>query len=397
MAAPTASFAFSPNGLSVDFLDRSAGVINSWSWDFGAAGTSTVQNPTGIVFPLPGIYTVTLIVTNTDGSDSFQFALLLQVTPGLNFTIRQMVEYELPAEIALDDIGFEQGKRKWELYFQSAANVDDDDVFDETKWSPLYNVLISKLLVYDLILKAAEGSMAAFMAAAASFNASKVKIISGTVQVADYTVDFTVTAPFTIQAIIIDGLTYTNNTPMANLTAVLAWLNSLGLGVFQASGSNIVSLGNSHVVTTFNFTATEGGVNSAFVQSNVRVVSTTQAAGSSSGSTGGLFKGPVKSIKSGPAEAQWYDGSAFWASIFKSMGTGGLAGGQGGIFAALVQDICLYARKVGVQFGFCGPGPKRVRPFIIARGYCRQLKYDSRFIDIDPTRFNSPNWTDQQW
>jgi PKD repeat protein len=55
--------------LAVQFFDMSSGVPDSWSWSFGDGGTSTVQNPAH-VYTVPGHYTVTLEVSNANGSDS---------------------------------------------------------------------------------------------------------------------------------------------------------------------------------------------------------------------------------------------------------------------------------------------------------------------------------------
>ncbi|MCB0396969.1 MAG: PKD domain-containing protein [Flavobacteriales bacterium] len=60
-------------GGSVDFTDLSSGNPNAWSWSFGGGGTpdnSSVQHPSNIVFNTPGLYTVTLIATNANGSDT---------------------------------------------------------------------------------------------------------------------------------------------------------------------------------------------------------------------------------------------------------------------------------------------------------------------------------------
>jgi PKD repeat protein len=53
----------------MQFLDLSSttnGVINSWQWDFGDGGTSTIQNPTHI-YIAPGTYPVTLIIETNQG------------------------------------------------------------------------------------------------------------------------------------------------------------------------------------------------------------------------------------------------------------------------------------------------------------------------------------------
>jgi len=71
---PVADFSWSPNqqneGSPIQFTDLSAsrsGDIISWSWDFGGLGTSSEQNPT-FTFVDDGIYTITLTVTDEDGS-----------------------------------------------------------------------------------------------------------------------------------------------------------------------------------------------------------------------------------------------------------------------------------------------------------------------------------------
>ena len=71
---PTAVFTWSPEpqneGAAVQFTDASTSYpdeIVSWSWDFGGLSSSNDQNPT-FIFIDDGIYTVTLTVTDDDGS-----------------------------------------------------------------------------------------------------------------------------------------------------------------------------------------------------------------------------------------------------------------------------------------------------------------------------------------
>lgn len=68
---PAAVFDANPlNGpipLTVNFSDHSLGSVTAWSWDFGDGGTSTEQNPTH-TYLTGGAYTVSLIVTGTEGS-----------------------------------------------------------------------------------------------------------------------------------------------------------------------------------------------------------------------------------------------------------------------------------------------------------------------------------------
>jgi len=70
--SPTADFSGSPTSgcapLPVNFTDNSTGDPTSWSWTFGDGGTSTEQNPS-YTYENPGIYTVSLTVSNACGSD----------------------------------------------------------------------------------------------------------------------------------------------------------------------------------------------------------------------------------------------------------------------------------------------------------------------------------------
>lgn len=72
--APVASFMITPTTgsapLAVNFTDTSTGVPANWSWDFGDGTGSSVQNPSH-TYQYPGLYSVTLTVTNGDGSNSY--------------------------------------------------------------------------------------------------------------------------------------------------------------------------------------------------------------------------------------------------------------------------------------------------------------------------------------
>jgi len=55
--------------LNVAFTDTSTNVPTSWAWTFGDGGTSSAQNPTHN-YTVPGTYTVTLVATNSAGSNT---------------------------------------------------------------------------------------------------------------------------------------------------------------------------------------------------------------------------------------------------------------------------------------------------------------------------------------
>ncbi|MBD3855520.1 MAG: PKD domain-containing protein [Acidobacteria bacterium] len=70
---PTAGFSFTPAapqpGDEVRFSDESTGEPTIWMWDFGDGQTSDQQNPTH-TYTTSGSKTVTLVVSNSVGSDS---------------------------------------------------------------------------------------------------------------------------------------------------------------------------------------------------------------------------------------------------------------------------------------------------------------------------------------
>lgn len=76
-AAPTASFTFIPNNLTVNFTDQSAGAPTSWLWTFGDGASDVVQNPTHTYPPVAATYNVTLTATNGAGSDSITIPVVI--------------------------------------------------------------------------------------------------------------------------------------------------------------------------------------------------------------------------------------------------------------------------------------------------------------------------------
>ena len=93
VSIPTADFTGAPlfgcGPLTVNFTDASTGnpsAITGWNWDFGDGNTSTAQNPT-YTYNTPGVYTVTLTVTDANGcTDTRTRTNYVQVIgPDVNF------------------------------------------------------------------------------------------------------------------------------------------------------------------------------------------------------------------------------------------------------------------------------------------------------------------------
>ncbi|MFA5414342.1 MAG: MEMAR_RS02690 family S-layer glycoprotein [Methanoregula sp.] len=71
--------------ITIAFFDTSSNCPTSWFWDFGDGTFSTEQNPVH-TFTSPGIYTVSLTVTNTFGEDSVTQSNFITVTSPISPT-----------------------------------------------------------------------------------------------------------------------------------------------------------------------------------------------------------------------------------------------------------------------------------------------------------------------
>ncbi len=92
---PVARFFADPHGeyapLEVQFHNASLGLPTSWSWDFGDGATSTARKPRH-TYAAPGLYTVSLEVSNALGSDVETRTNLIEVS-------------EVPTSLVLQSIG----------------------------------------------------------------------------------------------------------------------------------------------------------------------------------------------------------------------------------------------------------------------------------------------------
>jgi PKD repeat protein len=78
---------FSSNKMSscnsyetINFIDSSTSVPQTWSWDFGDGTTSILQNPSHN-YTSSGVYTVQLTVANSFGSDTSSMQILINLPP----------------------------------------------------------------------------------------------------------------------------------------------------------------------------------------------------------------------------------------------------------------------------------------------------------------------------
>lgn len=368
---PIASYTFITNLLEATFMDASTnGPIISWLWDFGfqtdgVQETSTLQNPPAITFPEAGLYNVSLTVTSNGGSNQYVSIIQVALTPGLNYTVLELVLAELPQGISINTNNFGQLLRKWQLFYQPAFCISDTNIFDETMWPPLANVLIAKLIIYDFIMKAAQNAIT-LMGIQTGNTSSTSLPITNTLLAGDFSLnlDFSQLAPneqnLTVLSLIVNGQTIPGPPGYLNTSAAfLAWINSLGFGVFTYVGTNLLAIANTNSIQAINYKLNTDPVsNVEWAVTNQKVV--TQSSQSASGGGTGSVLGPVKTIKTGPSEAAWFDPSIFWSNLFKT----------GGVIDDLKQDICMYSRRVHVTLPFCPKYKQTVLP-IVGKRYWR--------------------------
>ena len=92
ITGPIASFSANPGTgcapLTVLFTNTSSPNAINYDWQFpgGNPSSSTAQNPPGVVFNVPGTYTITLTVSNSVGTNSFTQNIVVTGVPAANFT-----------------------------------------------------------------------------------------------------------------------------------------------------------------------------------------------------------------------------------------------------------------------------------------------------------------------
>ncbi|MCF8360256.1 MAG: PKD domain-containing protein [Prolixibacteraceae bacterium] len=125
--------------LNVEFNDISEGTINSWLWDFGDGGSSTEQNPVHI-YENNGEYTVSLTVTNANGSETKtkeNYILITDKDPiGKN---GQWTEQELPIDAELKTISFIDKNIGWILGEKDKTTYIFSTVDGGNQWNIKYH------------------------------------------------------------------------------------------------------------------------------------------------------------------------------------------------------------------------------------------------------------------
>jgi gliding motility-associated-like protein len=78
-------------GGTASFTGTAASTPQSWSWNFGQGQTSSVQNPVPLTFPVPGQYTIALMLKNGSCVDTSLQQLVVHSKPVINLGQKEMV------------------------------------------------------------------------------------------------------------------------------------------------------------------------------------------------------------------------------------------------------------------------------------------------------------------
>lgn len=90
--------------LTVTFSDQSTGNPTFWNWDFGGGNLSNLQNPT-MTFSTPGVYSVTLVVRNGDGTNGITKTDFITVNPSPRASFRANITTGcVPSTIQFTDL-----------------------------------------------------------------------------------------------------------------------------------------------------------------------------------------------------------------------------------------------------------------------------------------------------
>lgn len=151
-----ANFSYTLAGLTVNFTDGSSNTggpaITVWDWNFGDGTTSTDQNPIK-TYTASGIYGVILNITaDTETAQAIRYIFIVTTAGVIPVPIIEMVWMKIPPTLFATQniITYIQ---RYQLMLKDAPEneISIDNVFNETSWPSLYNVLIAELVVLEAI------------------------------------------------------------------------------------------------------------------------------------------------------------------------------------------------------------------------------------------------------
>lgn len=153
MAQPVASFSITPNFLVVKLTDSSTNNPTSWAWDFGDASIADTTQSPNHTYINPGEYVIQLQATNVDGTSSITRRIVVSNIPILPLSLRDYIKCKFPSGWIIDTECMEAYIAQWQIQLSNLVipPVTGNNIFDETKYTPLANALIASLVVYSLM------------------------------------------------------------------------------------------------------------------------------------------------------------------------------------------------------------------------------------------------------
>lgn len=154
--ALVSNFSYTTSGLSVDFTDRTVNpggpAVSTWNWNFGDGNSSTSQNPSH-TYASPGIYGVILVAGDGVTTNTIVRYLFVTSEAGvIPVTIMEMVLMKIPPTL-YDTQNILTYIQRYQLMLREAPETEITlaNVFNESAWPSMYNVLIAELVVLECI------------------------------------------------------------------------------------------------------------------------------------------------------------------------------------------------------------------------------------------------------
>ncbi|AKB81516.1 Cell surface protein [Methanosarcina barkeri 3] len=128
--------------LNIAFKDISTGLPDSWSWNFGDGNTSADKNPVH-VYSSDGVYTVTLKVTNSKGSNSTQKINYITVStkPPLSNFYSNITSGNIPLTVQFTDTST-GSPASWNWNFGDGTNSTEQNPIHTYFSAGTYNVTL---------------------------------------------------------------------------------------------------------------------------------------------------------------------------------------------------------------------------------------------------------------
>lgn len=144
------------------------------------SGTITIAtgrvlfNFPGVDFSIPGIYEYIIEETKSDTTKVPLIRGNLKVEEYIPFSqaIDAFLDTDLPADITLDENYKMQRILYWRTFLASAFYIPQASINTDSAWSMMANALISKLVAYDALMRAAKGSLLHLLSTSSSTTTS---------------------------------------------------------------------------------------------------------------------------------------------------------------------------------------------------------------------------------